>query len=83
MSIYSKYCHIEVNMCKGQIYSARMYTAIETKAGEKEYWKKLTAVEAGIAMRKLQKVTGIKPEIRYNMFDADLTNKQIVYYWEK
>lgn len=83
MNVYSKYCHIEMNMSKGQIYSARMYTAIEMKAGEKEYWKTLTVAEAGRAMRKLQKATGIKPTIGYNMFDTSLTNKEIIYYWER
>ena len=83
MSIHSKYCHIEINMSKGQVYHARIYTAIENETEEKEYWKTLTATEAGIAMRKLQKATGIQPKIRYNMFDPHLTNKEIIYYWEK
>lgn len=83
MTIYSVFCHIEVDMSHGIIYSARMYTAIETKTGEKEYWRELSAVEAGIAMRKLERATGIKPQIDYNQFDKYLTHKQSTYYKER
>lgn len=82
MKIYSVYCHIEVDMSHGQSYSARMYTAIETKSGEKEYWRTLSTVEAGIAMRKLEKYTGVKAETDYNRFDPSLTHKQSIYYRE-
>ena len=83
MNIYSVFCHIEIDMNHGVVYSARMYTAIETKTGEKEYWRKLSVAEAGIAMRKLEKATGIKSQINYNQFDPYLTHKQSTYYKER
>ena len=82
MTVYSVYCHIFVNMYCGRATSACMYTAIETKAGEKEYWRTLNQFQAGIAMRKLEKATGVHPEIRYNTLDDCLTSKEIVYYRE-
>ena len=82
MKIYSVFCKVEVDMHYGQPYSARMYTAIETKSGEKEYWRTLSTIEAGIAMRKLEKYTGVKTETNYNRFDPYLTHKQSIYYRE-
>ena len=83
MNIHSVFCRIEIDMSHGVIYSARMYTAIETKTGGKEYRRELSAVEAGIAMRKLEKATGIKSQINYNQLDPHLTYKQSTYYHER
>ena len=81
--ITSVYCHITIEMRKGQVYDSRMYTAIEAGKGEKEHWRRLTQEQAGIAMKKLQLARKVKPEIVYNRFDSDLTSKEISYYWEK
>ena len=84
MKIANIYCHIYMSMNKGQFYSGHMYTTVEYTSGEeKEYWRELSQTEAGIAIRKLQKATGIKPHFYYNQFDSSLTGKEIVVLIER
>ena len=83
MKITGVYCHIAVHMNAGVPTSATMYTVVEHGGKtDRDYFRKLSPMKACIAIYKLAHAQGMRPEIRYNIFDPKLSSKEIVWYRE-